>query len=98
MSGGRVRLVAGFLFLLPANAVAHTTVQGVGNFWDGAAHSLTSLDQLSFFAGLAVWTRFHEPEADARVIAAVFAAAIAGALAAAVLADMVRVDLAGPLA
>src|SRR5262245_25969574 len=98
MTGGRVRLVAGFLLLMPANAVAHTTAQGGGNFWAGAAHSLTSLNQLCFLAGLAVWTRFHEPEADARVIAAVFAATIAGALAAAVLADIARVDLATLLA
>jgi hydrogenase/urease accessory protein HupE len=70
----------------------------MGSFWAGVAHSLTSLDQLCFLLGQAIWTRFHAPSLDARVIAAVFGAAIAGVFAAAPFAGTTHLDLAGPIA
>ena len=52
-----VRLVLGVAFcLIPASAEAHTALQGVGSFWSGVVHLLTSLDQLGFLLGLAIWT------------------------------------------
>jgi hydrogenase/urease accessory protein HupE len=69
--------------MVPVNAEAHTALQAMGSFWAGVTHSLTSLDQLCFLVGLAIWTRFYAPSLDARVIAAVFGAAIVGVFAAA---------------
>jgi urease accessory protein len=66
------------LLLIPVVAEAHTALQGVGSFWSGVAHLLTSLDQLGFLLGLAIWTSFHDRRLDARVIAAAFAAALVG--------------------
>jgi urease accessory protein len=66
------------LVLIPVPAEAHTALQGVGSFWSGVAHLLTSLDQLGFLLGLAVWTSFHDRRLDARVIAAAFAAGFVG--------------------
>ncbi len=74
-----VRLVLGVAFcLIPASAEAHTALQGVGSFWSGVVHLLTSLDQLGFLLGLAIWTSFQDRRLDARVIAAAFVAALAG--------------------
>ena len=64
--------------LVAGTAEAHTAVQDVGSFWSGVAHLLTSLDQLAFLLGLAIWTRFHQPWFDPRIIAAVFAAVFVG--------------------
>ena len=76
------RLVtAGALYLIPCTAEAHTAVQGVGSFWSGVAHLLTSLDQVVFLIGLAIWTSFFDRRFDARVIAAVFASALIGTFA-----------------
>ena len=96
------------LLLIPVAAEAHTALQGVGSFWSGVAHLLTSLDQLGFLLGLAVWTSFHDRRLDPRVIAAAIAASCVGVwlgagvdgrerpvLAAATAALMAAVGLAG---
>lgn len=83
-------------------------LRGIGSFWSGVAHLLTSFDQLGFLLGLAIWTSFQDRRLDARVIVAAFAAALAGMwlgaglgewggqdLAAAVAALMLAVGLAG---
>ena len=77
---GRAGAVAAALLATPSPAAAHTVFQGVGSLWSGAAHLLTSLDQLGFLLGLGIWTSFHEPRLDARVIAAILAALFAGDL------------------
>src|SRR6516225_3161573 len=66
------------LFLVSATAEAHSAIQGIGSFWSGVAHLLTSFDQLAFLVGLAIWASFYEVRWDARVIGATFAAFIAG--------------------
>src|SRR6516225_822938 len=66
------------LVLIPLRAEAHTALQGVGSFWSGVAHLLTSLDQLGFLLGLAIWTSFQERRLDARVIGTAFVAALIG--------------------
>jgi hydrogenase/urease accessory protein HupE len=87
-------LMAGFA---PAAAEAHTGLQGVGSFWSGVAHLLTSLDQLGFLLGLAIWTGFHDRRFDARVVAAAFAAVFAGVFIGAAFAG-VRPELGATLA
>src|SRR5205823_1545410 len=79
--------------LLPASAEAHTALQGVGSFWSGVAHLLTSFDQLGFLLGLAIWTSFQDPRLDARVIGAAFAAALLGIWLGAGFVDAGRLDL-----
>jgi hydrogenase/urease accessory protein HupE len=64
--------------LIPAAAEAHTGLTGIGSFWAGVAHLLTSLDQVAFLIGLAIWTSFYDRRFDARVIAAAFGAAFIG--------------------
>jgi urease accessory protein len=64
--------------LFSFSAEAHTALQGVGSFWSGVAHQLTSLDQLGFLLGLAIWTSFYDRRLDARVIATAFAAGLVG--------------------
>jgi hydrogenase/urease accessory protein HupE len=66
------------VFLVPATAEAHSAIEGIGSFWSGVAHLLTSFDQLAFLVGLAIWASFYEVRWDARVIGATFAAFIAG--------------------
>ena len=96
--------------LVPASAEAHTALQGVGSFWSGVAHLLTSFDQLGFLLGLAIWTSFHDRRVDAGVIAVASGAVLAGVcgglgfanrgqtvLAAAAAALMLAVGLAGAL-
>ena len=96
--------------LVPVSAEAHTALQGVGSFWSGVAHLLTSFDQLGFLLGLAIWTSFHDRRFDAGVIAVASAAMLAGvcaglgfagreqtAVAAAAAALMLVVGLAGAL-
>jgi hydrogenase/urease accessory protein HupE len=56
-------------------------VQGIGSFWSGVAHLLTSLDQLAFLLGLAIWTSFLDSRFDPLVIGAAFGAALIGTLA-----------------
>jgi len=74
-----IPLFLGFaIWLAPAAAEAHTALQGVGSFWSGVAHLLTSLDQLGFLLGLAIWTSFQERRLDARVIGTAFVAALIG--------------------
>jgi urease accessory protein len=82
------------LSLIPASAEAHTALQGVGSFWSGVAHLLTSLDQLGFLLGLAIWTSFQDRRLDARIIAAAFAAALAGVWLGASFGEAGRLDLA----
>jgi hydrogenase/urease accessory protein HupE len=82
----------------------------VGSFWSGVAHLLTSLDQLGFLLGLAIWTSFHDRRFDAGVIAVASGTVLAGVgaglglagagqtdLAAAAAALMVAVGLAGAM-
>jgi len=72
-------LVSGFAFcLIPVSANAHTALLGVGSFWSGVAHLLTSADQLVFLLGLAIWTSFQDVRQDARVIGASFLAVLIG--------------------
>ena len=68
------------VYLMPAPANAHTALLGVGGFWSGVAHLLTSPDQLALLLGLAIWTSFQDERLDARVIGASFVAVLAGAL------------------
>jgi urease accessory protein len=102
------RLLGLAVCLIPATAEAHTGLTGIGSFWAGVAHLLTSLDQLAFLLGLAIWTSFYDRRFDARVVAAAFAAAFIGVflgvrfgaaarpdLPAALAALMVAVGLAG---
>lgn len=65
--------------LIPAAADAHTALLGIGGFWSGVAHSLTSPDQLVMWLGLAIWTSFHDARLDARVIGVCLPAVLAGA-------------------
>jgi hydrogenase/urease accessory protein HupE len=81
------------LVSIPVSAEAHTAVQGVGSFWSGVVHLLTSLDQMGFLLGLAVWTSFHDPRVDARVIAAAFAAGLVGVWLGARVGAAERLDL-----
>jgi urease accessory protein len=94
------------VFLVPATAEGHTAIEGIGSFWSGVAHLLTSFDQLAFLVGLAIWTSFYDVRCDARVIGATFVAFIAGVflgvgvgaqlnLAGAVATLMILVGLAG---
>jgi urease accessory protein len=84
--------------LTPASAEAHTAVQGVGSFWSGVAHLLTSLDQLGFLLGLAIWTSFQDRRLDARIIAAAFGTALLGVCVGARLGAPGRIDLAAAAA
>jgi hypothetical protein len=56
------------VYLIPASANAHTALLGVGGFWSGVAHLLTSPDQLALLLGLAIWTSFHDARLGARVV------------------------------
>lgn len=67
------------LCLLPTAADAHTALKGMGRFWSGAAHLLTSLDQLAFLLGLAIWASFQDDRLDATIIRAAFLGVLAGA-------------------
>jgi urease accessory protein len=62
-----------------SDAEAHTALQGMGSFWSGVAHLVTSLDQLGFLLGLAIWTSFQDARLDARLIRVAFVAVLAGA-------------------
>ena len=84
--------------LLPASAQAHTALQGVGSFWSGVAHLLTSLDQLGFLLGLAIWTSFQDRRLDARVIAVASGAALAGVWTGLGIGGVARIDLAAAAA
>ena len=81
------------IWLIPASAEAHTPLQGIGSFWSGVAHVLTSLDQLGFLLGLAIWTSFQDRRLDARVMGAGFAAALTGVLFGARFGQVARLDL-----
>jgi hydrogenase/urease accessory protein HupE len=76
-------------------AEAHTPVQGIGGFWSGVTHLLTSPDQVAFLIGMAIWTSFHNQRLDPRVIGVVFLAAFAGILIGASLPTGVASDMAG---
>ncbi len=67
--------------MLPASAEAHVALQSMGSFWSGVAHLLTSLDQVCFLIGLAIWMSFLERRLDTRVIGLVFAGIFVGAAA-----------------
>ena len=66
-------------WLSPTPAEAHTPVQGIGSFWSGVVHLLTSLDQVGFLLGLAILTSFDGRDRDARVIGTALVALFAGA-------------------
>src|SRR5262249_55553719 len=83
---------------IPVSARAHRALQGVGMFWSGVAHLLTSLDQLGFLLGLAIWTSFHDQRLDARVMAAGFVAGFAGVWLGARVDATGRLDLAAATA
>ena len=85
-------------WLIPASAEAHTPLQGIGSFWSGVAHVLTSLDQLGFLLGLAIWTSFQDRRLDTRVIGAAFAAALTGVWLGARFDEVLRLDLAAAAA
>jgi hydrogenase/urease accessory protein HupE len=88
-------IVASFaVYLIPGSANAHTALLGVGGFWSGVAHLLTSPDQLAILLGLAIWTSFHDARLDARVIGASFLAVLAGALVSAEIFAGTRLNLA----
>jgi urease accessory protein len=70
--------IVGGICLIPAAAHAHTAAQGIGSFWSGVAHLLTSLDQLAFLLGLAIWTSFLAPRYDALALGAAFAVTLIG--------------------
>ena len=69
-------------------------MQGVGSFWSGVAHLLTSLDQLGFLLGLAIWTSFQDRALDARVIGVASGAALAGVWAGLALGGFAPIDFA----
>jgi hypothetical protein len=64
--------------VIPASAEAHTGLVGIGSFWSGATHLMTSPDQLVFLLGLAIWTSFQDPRLDARVVGAASLAVLMG--------------------
>jgi urease accessory protein len=82
------------IWLVPASAEAHTALQGVGSFWSGVAHVLTSLDHLGFLLGLAIWTSFQDRRLDTRVIGAACAAALTGVWFGTKFGEVVRLELA----
>jgi hydrogenase/urease accessory protein HupE len=84
--------------LIPASAEAHAALQGMGGFWSGVAHLLTSLDQLAFLFGLAIWTSFYGRRTDACVIGTAFVAVFGGALLGAAIAADTSLDSAAPIA
>jgi hydrogenase/urease accessory protein HupE len=84
--------------LIPAAAEAHTGLTGIGSFWAGVAHLLTSLDQLAFLVGLAIWTSFYDRRFDARVIGAAFGAAFIGVFLGIRLGGAVKSDMPAALA
>ena len=81
-------------WLIPASAEAHTPLQGIGSFWSGVAHVLTSFDQLGFLLGLAIWTSYQDRRLDTLVIGAAFAAALTGVWLGAKFGEVARLDLA----
>src|SRR5258708_3421961 len=85
-------------WLCPAPAEAHTPLQGIGSFWSGVSHLLTSLDQVGLLVGLAIWTSFHDRNLDARVIGAAFVAVSAGVWVGSHLSPSGSADLAGAIA
>jgi urease accessory protein len=86
----------GGICLIPAAAQAHTAVQGIGSFWSGVVHLLSSLDQLAFLLGLAIWTSFLDKRYDALVLGAAFTAALIGTFLGTVAGG--RLNLALPMA
>src|SRR5438045_9641481 len=80
--------------LIPEAAEAHTGLTGIGSFWSGVAHLLTSLDQLGFLLGLAIWTSFQDRALDARVIGVASGAALAGVWAGLALGGFAPIDFA----
>jgi len=66
------------VYLIPASANAHTALLGIGGFWSGVAHLLTSPDELLLLLGLAIWTSFQDVRLDARVIGASLFAVLVG--------------------
>jgi len=96
-TGRRASPILGLpVLLIPATAEAHTAIQGIGSFWSGVAHLLTSFDQVAFLVGLAIWTSFYDARYDARVIGATFAAYFAGVFLGANIGA--RLDLSGSVA
>jgi hydrogenase/urease accessory protein HupE len=84
--------------LIPASAEAHTALQGMGGFWSGVGHLLTSLDQLAFLFGLAIWTSFYRRRTDACVIGIGFVAVFGGAFLGAAIGADTSLDWAAPIA
>jgi hydrogenase/urease accessory protein HupE len=75
-SGAIALLLA--ICLPPTASDAHTALQGMGSFWSGVAHLLTSLDQLAFLLGLAIWASFQDIRLDAIIIRTSALAVLAG--------------------
>jgi hydrogenase/urease accessory protein HupE len=97
--GGYWLLTIGLaVLLLPAPAEAHVALQSMGSFWSGVAHVLTSLDQVFFLVGLAIWTSFLDRGLDARLIGVVFITVFAGVLLGATIDPEGRFDLGGIVA
>jgi urease accessory protein len=86
------------VLLLPAPAEAHVALQTMGSFWSGVAHVLTSLDQVFFLIGLAIWTSFLDRDLDTRLIGAVFIAVFTGVLLGAAIDPEGRFDIGGVVA
>src|SRR5258708_4760926 len=70
--------VALLIGLGSTRAEAHTPLQGIGGFWSGVAHLLTSPEQVAFLIGLGIWVSFHDQRLDTRVIGVVFVAVFTG--------------------
>jgi hydrogenase/urease accessory protein HupE len=73
--------IGGAAALIPRSAEAHVALESMGSFWSGAAHLLTSLDQLCFLVALAIWMSFLDRRLDARAIGLIFAGIFIGAAA-----------------
>ena len=84
--------------LMPEPGEAHTALQSMGSFWSGVAHLLTSLDQLAFLLGVAIWTGFYGGRIDTRVIGTAFVAVFIGVFLGALIDPGPGWDLAAPIA
>src|SRR5215469_18829286 len=92
-------LFLGFaICLTPTAAEAHTALQGLGSFWSGVVHLMTSLDQLGFLLGLAIWTSFQDRRLDTQVIGVGFAAALIGVCFGVRFSEAALLDLAAAMA
>jgi urease accessory protein len=75
-------LALGLALALPTPAFAHSSIQGVGDFWAGALHLLTSLDQVILTLAVALWAGLQPMRPAAGMLGASFAACALGGSAA----------------